>query len=156
MPRKGRYGILLFTRRDLVKLIVPLMIEQLLAVTIGMADTMMVASVGETAVVTSGSYQRFFTDMRGHTYHHIFNPDTGYPVSTNLLSVTIVCPDGTMADALSTAMFVLGESRALNYWRTYGGFEMILVNKNNEVICTSGLMEQITLSNTNYTLSFSE
>ncbi len=115
-----------------------------------------VLSVGETAVVTSGSYQRFFTDMWGHTYHHIFNPATGYPASTNLLSVTIICPDGTMADALSTAMFVLGETRALNYWRTYGGFEMVLVNKDNEVICTSGLMEQITLSNTNYTLSFSE
>ena len=49
--------------------------------------------------------------------------------------------DGTMADALSTAMFVLGETRALNYWRTYGGFEMILINKDNRVTCTKGLID---------------
>ena len=46
-----------------------------------------------------------------------------------------------MADALSTAMFVLGESRALNYWRQYGGFEMIMINKSNQIICTKGLID---------------
>ena len=66
---------------------------------------------------------------------------SGSPVSNNLLSATIICEDGTMADALSTAMFVLGESRALNYWRQYGGFEMILITKSNQVICTKGLID---------------
>ena len=115
-----------------------------------------VVSVGQTAVVTSGTYQRYFTDMRGRTYHHIINPASGAPVVNALLSVTIICEDGTMADALSTAMFVLGETRALNYWRTYGGFEMIMVTNDNRVVCTSGLIEQINLSNPSYTLSFSE
>ncbi len=115
-----------------------------------------VINVGETAVVTSGTYQRYFTDVKGKTYHHILSPTTGYPVSNSLLSVTIICEDGTMADALSTAMFVLGESRALNYWRTYGGFEMIMVTSDNRVVCTSGLIEEVTLSNDSYTLSFSE
>ncbi len=96
--------------------------------------------VGETAVVTSGSYQRYF-DFDGTTYHHIISPTSGSPVSNGLLSVTIICEDGTMADALSTAMFVLGETRALNYWRQHGGFEMILINKNNQVICTKGLID---------------
>lgn len=115
-----------------------------------------VLSVGETAVITSGSYQRSFTDMRKHSYHHILNPSTGYPTANSLISVTIICTDGTMADCLSTAMFVLGESRALEYWRTYGGFEMIMVNSSNEVICTKGLIEKFTLSNDSYKLSFSE
>ena len=115
-----------------------------------------VISVGETAVVTSGTYQRKFTDMRGRTYHHLFNPNTGSPISNALLSVTIVCEDGTLADALSTAMFVLGESRALSYWRSYPDFEMIIVTNDNRVVCTSGLIEQITLSNPSYTLIFSE
>ena len=53
-------------------------------------------------------------------------------------------------------MFVLGESLALNYWRTYGGFEMILITTDNEVICTSGLIEQFTLANENYSLTFTE
>lgn len=115
-----------------------------------------VVNVGETAVVTSGTYQRYFTDVRGKTYHHILSPGTGAPVNNSLLSVTIICEDGTLADALSTAMFVLGESRALAYWRTYGGFEMILVTSDNRVVCTSGLIEEVTLSNDSYTLSFSE
>ena len=49
-------------------------------------------------------------------------------------------------------MFVLGESKALNYWRTYGGFEMILVTADDRVICTKGLIEEFTLSNDGYTL----
>lgn len=99
--------------------------------------------VGETAVVTSGSYQRFF-EFDGNTYHHIINPLSGSPVTNSLLSATIICEDGTLADALSTAMFVLGETRALNYWRQHGGFEMILINKSNQVICTKGLIDVYT------------
>lgn len=116
-----------------------------------------ILSAGEIAVVTSGGYQRFFTDARGKTYHHIIDPRTGKPCDNSLLSVTVICEDGTMADALSTALFVMGETNALRYWRTYGkDFEMILVNKDNEVICTSGLIEEFSLENTNYKLRFSE
>jgi len=53
-------------------------------------------------------------------------------------------------------MFVMGRSRALNYWRTYGGFEMIIVDNENNITCTKGLIEKFTLSNQNYTLSYSE
>ena len=114
-------------------------------------------SVGETAVVTSGSYQRFF-ENDGNIYHHIINPMTAGPVTNNLLSATIICEDGTLADALSTAMFVLGETRALNYWRAYGGFEMILITKSNQVICTKGLIESYTANSTadNYKVKFAE
>ena len=62
-----------------------------------------------------------------------------------------------MADALSTAMFILGTTNALRYWRSYGrDFEMILVTKDFEVICTSGLIEEFELKNPNYTLKYSE
>ncbi len=114
-----------------------------------------VINVGETAVVTSGTYQRYFTSGT-KTYHHLINPKNGYPVSNSLLSVTIICEDGTMADCLSTAMFILGENNALNYWRNYGGFEMILVNNSNQIICTSGLIEEFTLANKSYSLRFTE
>ena len=77
-------------------------------------------------------------------------------MNNTLLSVTIICPDGTLADALSTAMFVLGESKAIQYWRNYGGFEMVLINKDNEITCTKGLIEDFTLSNSSYTLRFTE
>lgn len=121
-----------------------------------------VLNVGETAVVTSGSYQRCFTDITtGNTYHHILKPTSGYPVSNNLISATIICEDGTMADTLSTAMFVLGEVQSLNYWRQYGktdggGFDMVLITKDNRIICTKGLIEDFTLVNEGYTVSYSE
>ena len=104
-----------------------------------------VISVGETAVVTSGPYQRNFV-IKGVTYHHILNPATGHPSGSSLRSVTIICEDGTMADCLSTAMFVLGESKALNYWRQYGGFEMILITTDDRIVCTKGLLEDFTLN----------
>ncbi len=114
-----------------------------------------VISVGETAVVTSGTYQRFFT-RNNKTYHHLINPKTGTPISNSLMSVTVLCEDGTLADCLSTAMFILGETAALNYWRNYGGFEMILVTKDNQIICTKGLIEEFTLANDSYTLKYTE
>ena len=121
-----------------------------------------VLNVGETAIVTSGSYQRYFEDIAtGNTYHHILKPSSGYPVSNNLVSVTIICRDGTMADCLSTAMFVLGEVESLKYWRKYGqtdggGFDMVLITKDSRIICTKGLIEDFTLVNEGYTLSYSE
>ena len=51
-----------------------------------------------------------------------------------------------MADCLSTAMFVLGEVKALNYWRQYGGFEMILITTDDRIVCTKGLLEDFTLN----------
>ena len=117
-----------------------------------------ILTAGEIAVVTSGSYQRNFTDPRtGKLYHHIIDPRNGRPAENSLLSATVICEDGAMADALSTAMFVLGETNALRYWRSYGrDFEMILVTKDGEVVCTSGLIEEFSLENQNYTLRFSE
>ena len=114
-----------------------------------------VVSVGQTAVVTSGTYQRFFV-QNGKTYHHLINPETGRPMNNTLKSVTILCEDGTLADCLSTALFILGQTKAINYWRTYGGFEMILVNNEDEIICTKGLIEKFTLSNSSYSLRYVE
>ena len=114
-----------------------------------------VLSVGEAAIVTSGTYQRYFT-QDGKTYHHLINPESGRPINNTLKSATIVCEDGTLADCLSTVMFVLGQSKAINYWRVYGGFDMILINNENEVICTKGLIEKFTLSNNAYTLRYEE
>lgn len=115
-----------------------------------------VVNVGEMAVVTSAGFQCRFTANNGRTYHHILNPVTGYPVNNSLLSVTILCEDGTMADALATAMYVAGESRAISYWRTYGGFEMILVTSDDRIVCTKGLIDNFTQTVETYSLRFSE
>lgn len=93
---------------------------------------------GGTAAVTSGNYQRYF-EADGQIWHHILDPETGYPVRSGLCSVTVVCPDGTTADSLSTALFVLGEEDALAYRDRFGGFELVLVTEDRRVIVTGGL-----------------
>ena len=92
-----------------------------------------IVSIGEAALVTSGSYQRYF-ESDGKLYHHIIDPNTAAPAESGLQSVTIVCDSGTMADCLSTAMFILGEDAAIQYQRTYGDFSMVLVTDDNRVV----------------------
>lgn len=92
-----------------------------------------IVSIGEKAVVTSGSYQRYF-EADGKFYHHIIDPKTAAPSESGLVSVTIICDSGTMADCLSTSLFILGEEAAIDYRNTYGGFDMILVTEDDRVI----------------------
>jgi FAD:protein FMN transferase len=82
--------------------------------------------VGETAVVTSGDYEKFVV-INGKRYCHIINPTTGYPVS-GLRSVTIICPDAELADALSTSVFVMGKEKGLALINQMKGIECVIMD----------------------------
>ena len=118
-----------------------------------------VLSVGQTAVVTSGGYQRYF-QQDGKTYIHILDPATGCPVDNDLLSVTVVTANGAVADELSTALFVMGSEGALDLYDwandTVGGFELVLITKDDRVIVTAGLAGSFTETTDGYTYEYLE
>lgn len=102
--------------------------------------------VADKAVITSGGYQRFFEE-NGVTYHHIIDPRSGYPADSGLTSVTIVSDDGTLADGLSTSLFIMGHDAAIDYWRTHSeDFDFILVSDDGSVTISAGLEDCFTLA----------
>jgi thiamine biosynthesis lipoprotein len=92
------------------------------------------------AISTSGDYERFF-DEDGVRYHHILNPGTGTPAS-GLRSVTIIGPDATMTDGLSTTVFVLGRERGLSLIEETPGYAAVLVDDRHNVVFSSQLRAQ--------------
>lgn len=98
----------------------------------------LVLSVTDMAVVTSGGYQRFF-EQDGVISRHIIDPATGRPVDNGLASVTIVCEEGLKADALSTALYVMGYEKAVEYWKKHGGFDAVFILNDGSIHITEGL-----------------
>ena len=99
-------------------------------------------AVTDAAVVTSAIDQRFFTDEAGNRYWHILDPATGKPAASGLASATVVASSGGRADALSTALFVMGAERAAAFWRERQDFEMVLVGMDGHVWITEGLLDR--------------
>ncbi|MBQ4467434.1 MAG: FAD:protein FMN transferase [Firmicutes bacterium] len=98
-----------------------------------------IVAVSDKAVITSGGYQRYF-EQDGKTYIHIIDTSDGYPAANGLLSTTVVSDDGTLADALSTSLFVMGPEKAVDYWRANSDkFDMVLVKDDGTLLVTEGL-----------------
>lgn len=102
--------------------------------------------LADKAVITSGAYERNF-EQNGITYHHIIDPRTGYPAESGLSSVTIVSDDGTLADGLSTALFIMGKEAAVEFWRSNrDDFDMVLLADDGAVTVSAGIADALTLS----------
>ncbi|WP_147613977.1 FAD:protein FMN transferase [Treponema pectinovorum] len=102
-------------------------------------------TANDKAIVTSGGYERFFTDDEGNIFIHIFDSKTAKPVENDIASVTVVAQSGLYADSLSTALFVLGKNDAENYWKAHRDFEYLIVFKDGSVFCSQGLKNDFTL-----------
>lgn len=89
-------------------------------------------------VVTSGTYERYF-EKDGVKYHHILDVNTGYPVDTDVLSVTIIADRGKSADCdgLSTTCLALGMEKGMELVKSLEGFEAVFVDTNGRVEVSS-------------------
>lgn len=100
----------------------------------------------DMAVVTSGGYERYFEENGVH-YCHIISPETATPAQSGLASVTIIGSSGTLCDAYSTALFLMGSEDAARFWQNHQTeFEYILVLDDGSIHITQGLNDSFQLT----------
>ncbi len=104
-----------------------------------------ILDISDKCVVTSGGYERYFT-KDGKVYHHIIDPRTGYPATSGITSVSIIAENGAVADALSTAVFVLGVDDGLSLLNSdkYGDVGYIITAENGKVYVSDDIDFEIT------------
>ncbi len=98
-------------------------------------------SVADKAVVTSGGYERYFEDDDGNIYWHILDPKTGYPAQSDIISVTVIGSDGTICDALSTSLFVMGTEGASAYLKNHSELGAVIVSRDRKLYITENIRD---------------
>ena len=101
-------------------------------------------SLDGLTMATTGDYERFF-EQDGKRYHHVIDPFTGYPSTTDLISVTVVSDNGTLGDYLSTLIFMKG-SVALSEYMNRDDCMVLAVTKDFEVYASKSLQERLTIN----------
>ena len=109
-------------------------------------ESIAVVPVSDSAVVTSGIYERGF-DLDGVRYHHILDTSTGWPVQNELAGITIFTSDAFDADALSTTVFAMGLEDGTAFVESLDGVEAVFITRDEQVSWTSGLNDRLTLLN---------
>ena len=91
----------------------------------------------DSAVSTSGDYERFF-DENGVRYHHIIDPHTGHSAN-KVRSATIIAPTATQSDGMSKTAFVLGAEKALEIINRMPEYDAVFVTPEGKVLYSNGL-----------------
>lgn len=126
-----------------------------------------ISGLQDTAVVTSGIYDGFFTNGSGDKnaggvfFHHIIDPETGFPADNGILSMTVVCRNAAAADALGTAFFVMGKEKSFammgeGAFDPVAGGRPLAVSITNDarISASRGLEGYIGVVLNDYTISF--
>jgi len=96
-----------------------------------------IIKVKDKAVATSGDYRRYFT-LEGKRFSHIVNPKTGLTVQDVPMSVTIIGPDATTTDALSTGVFVLGPEEGMKLIESLPEVEGMIISEGMKKLTSQG------------------
>jgi thiamine biosynthesis lipoprotein len=101
------------------------------------------------SIVTSGVYERYI-EVDGERYHHLLNPDTGYPFTNDLAGISIITDSSTDADALSTIAFSKGIEEGIQFIQELTDAEAIFISHDKKVYLTEGLKGMFELTNEQY------
>ncbi|MFN3694764.1 MAG: FAD:protein FMN transferase, partial [Ignavibacterium sp.] len=99
-------------------------------------DIIAVVKLNNNSVATSGEYEQFF-EVDGIRYHHILDPESGYPAK-GLQSVTIINQSNTFADALATAVFVMGKDKGMMLIENLNDTEAMIIDSEGKIFYSSG------------------
>lgn len=100
-------------------------------------------AVEDLSIVTSGVYERAFIN-NNKLYHHILDPCTGYPASTDIMSITIVNESSLLCDALATPLLIMGTFEASKFMQNHN-IEGIIITTNNKIIISKNLLNKFNL-----------
>jgi len=89
-----------------------------------------IVSMKDRSIATSGDYERFFI-RNGKRYHHILDPETGFP-SQKAVSVTVIAPNALLADAYATAVFVMGPDKGVRLLNNLPDIEGLIVYQGSQ------------------------
>ena len=118
----------------------------------GKADALIgVIGVNNRSVVTSGIYERYF-ELDEICYHHILDPQTGYPLDNELLSVTVISERSLDGDIYTTLLYGLGVEKGIACLADKPGIEAIFVTRDRQIICSSQRHFSFQLLDTDYRL----
>lgn len=115
------------------------------------SQTLGLLTIDHGSIVTSGIYERFL-EQDGHRYHHILDPLTGFPLITDLASVTVVSARSIDGEIFSSLGFYYGEAKIIPLLARHTDVGLIFTTQSNNVMITSNLRNKFTLTNANYRL----
>ena len=106
----------------------------------------------DKSVVTSGVYERYI-EKDGKIYHHMLDPETGYPFDNNLQAVTIISEKSIDADALSTSTFGLGIEKGRKFIDSIDGVDAIFITKDRKVYTTKNIKNKLEITDYSFKLA---
>lgn len=108
-------------------------------------ETIATVDISDKSVVSSGIYERFF-EKDGEFYHHILNPQTGYPYDNSLVSVTIISDKSVDGDSLSTTCFALGLEEGQKLINSLPDVHAVFITKDDKLHYSDGFSEALSIT----------
>lgn len=109
------------------------------------SETIAVLDIEDKSVVSSGIYERYF-EKDGAFYHHILNPDTGYPYNNHLVSVTIISDQSVDGDGLSTSCFALGLDKGLELINSLPDVHAVFITDDYQLHYSDHFQEELKIT----------